>query len=142
MLLFQLNQLLKEFSLMFLCFWNLKTDFGSCKLIFQSNKLLKELSPMFLCFWNLKTDFGSCKLILQSTNFSKNCLSCFYAFETWKMTLAHVSSYYSQLVFTLLGLVHEVCILQASIHGIQITKRIISVVFQLLELKNWLEGVS
>ena len=78
----------------------------------------------------------------------------FSRFGTWKLTYSSFkikfcvqvlcSSFVFKFcvqVFTLLELLNWVCILQAPIPDILIAKRIVSHVFQLLELENWLVQV-
>ena len=98
----------KQLSLLFLISLNWKTELGSCKILFQSNDLLKELSILFFNIFNLKTDL----LVLCSSFLLKFFVQFFCSgivFKTLK-TFAGVKSNYD--------------------------KRIISLVFELIELET------
>ena len=78
------NYMIKEFSLLFLNYLNLKTELGSCKIHIQSNYLLKEFSLLFVNLLNLKTDLGSCKILIQSNYFLKYLSLLFFNFLNLK----------------------------------------------------------
>ena len=102
------NYMKKKFSLLVLNSLNLKTELGSCKILFQSNDLLKELSILFFNIFNLKTDL----LVLCSSSLFKSFVQIFCSSIVIKAlkTFAGVKSNYD--------------------------KRIISLVFELIELET------